>query len=174
MLADKVLIYPNKSLRTKAVEIKEINQEHLNILATMHDAMHDANGIGLAATQIGVMHRLIVINIPGSENNIAVNYSMINPVITSKSKNIIESSEGCLSLPGLTIDLHRHENVDVSYIDQYNNKQCIESVSGLLSCCLQHEIDHLDGKMIVDYLSPLKRFRAIASWKRDLKSKNDN
>lgn len=170
MHADKILIFPNKILRTKAVEISSISQKHIDILAKMHEIMHDANGIGLAATQIGLLHRLLVISIPETENSLPLQLSMINPIITTKSEQMLESSEGCLSLPGLTIEIPRHEVISVSYLDQEKQKQSLESVSGLLSCCLQHEIDHLDGKMIVDYLSPLKRARTIYSWKRSLKN----
>ncbi|RKZ96442.1 MAG: peptide deformylase [Gammaproteobacteria bacterium] len=150
----KILCFPDERLRNKAKPVKKVSSAHQRLLDDMLETMYDAPGIGLAATQVNVHERLIVIDISEDKNE---PYCLINPEIISDSgKETME--EGCLSVPDTYAEVERADTVSVKYLDRKGNEKILET-DGLLAVCLQHEIDHLQGKLFVDYLSKLKRER---------------
>ena len=150
----KILCFPDERLRNKAKPVKKVSSAHQRLLDDMLETMYDAPGIGLAATQVNVHERLIVIDISEDKNE---PYCLINPEIISDSgKETME--EGCLSVPDTYAEVERADAVSVKYLDIKGNEKILEA-DGLLAVCLQHEIDHLQGKLFVDYLSKLKRER---------------
>jgi len=149
-----ILHFPDKRLRTKAKEISNIDDDLRAFISDMFETMYDAPGIGLAATQVNFHQRLMVIDV-SEENDEPLCF--INPVITHK-EGVELMQEGCLSVPGFYEDVERAETITVKALDKQG--QAFEiTTDGLLAVCVQHEIDHLDGKLFVDYLSPLKRNR---------------
>ncbi len=150
----KILCFPDERLRNKAKRVEKVSSAHQRLLDDMLETMYDAPGIGLAATQINVHEQLIVIDISEDKKN---PYCLINPeVISDSGKEIME--EGCLSVPDTYAEVERADAVSVKYLDSKGNEKILEA-DGLLAVCLQHEIDHLQGKLFVDYLSKLKRER---------------
>jgi len=149
-----ILHFPDKQLRTKAQKISHIDDNLRTIISDMFETMYDAPGIGLAATQVNVHQRLMVIDV--SEDNDQP-LCFINPVITHK-EGVELMQEGCLSVPGFYEDIERAEAITVKALDKQGEEFEL-TTDGLLAVCIQHEIDHLDGKLFVDYLSPLKRNR---------------
>lgn len=150
----EILHFPDKRLRTKALEINTFDDILRSFIDDMFETMYDASGIGLAATQVNFHKRLIVIDV--SEDNDEP-LCFINPVITHK-EGIEVSQEGCLSVPGFYEEVERANIITVKALDPHG-KNFELTTSDLLAVCIQHEIDHLDGKLFVDYLSPLKRNR---------------
>lgn len=147
--------YPEKVLREKAVPVSEINRDIQRLIDDMIETMYAAPGIGLAAPQVGVSKRIIVIDVgvkEGEKNSLLV---LINPEIIS-SYGEIESEEGCLSLPGYITTVKRAESVIVSGLDREGKEIKVEG-EGLLSRALQHEIDHLNGMLLIDRISSIKR-----------------
>ena len=128
----------------------------------MGKRLYEFEGVGLAAPQVGVLKKLVVIDIREEPAKL---YKMINPKIVWKSEEMIDSKEGCLSLPKLRETILRHEKVQVEYFNENFEKQTVEG-EGLLSCCLQHEIDHLSGKLYIDHLSRFKRNRFLSKFKK--------
>jgi len=121
----------------------------------MLETMYSLNGIGLAAIQVGVPKRIIVLDISKEENKKNPMY-FINPVIKNKNKELATYEEGCLSVPGQFAEIDRPSECDVEYLD-YNGEKQLLYVTGLLATCIQHELDHCDGKLFIDYLSKLKK-----------------
>ncbi|MEE8387451.1 MAG: peptide deformylase [Acidiferrobacterales bacterium] len=149
-----ILQYPDTRLRTVAKPVESFGDDIWQLVTDMTDTIYDAPGIGLAATQIDVHLRVIVIDITPDQSDLHV---FINPqLIDLQGKTVTE--EGCLSVPGVFEDVHRAERVRVKALD-VDGKPYELDVDGLLAVCIQHEIDHLDGKVFVDYLSPLKQQR---------------
>lgn len=137
-------VYPQAVLRTKTAKIKDpLNEEIQTLISEMFQMMHAKNGVGLAAPQVGKSIRLCVIEVDG------IQYALINPTITAKSKTQVVSEEGCLSFPNQFFPIKRHEKVQVRYLDK-NGKNAKIKADGLLAVALQHEIDHLDGVLIID------------------------
>ncbi|AGH42132.1 peptide deformylase [Paraglaciecola psychrophila] len=149
-----VLRFPDERLRTVAKKIEKVDKSITAIIADMFDTMRDENGIGLAATQVDVHKQLVVMDV--SENQDAP-MVFINPEITQKEGKTI-SEEGCLSVPNNYAQVERAEKITVSALDKTGEHFTLEA-DGLLAICIQHELDHLKGKLFVDYLSPLKRQR---------------
>lgn len=149
--------YPDPVLSKICEEIEVGDVSVLPILEEMSEKLYEWNGAGLAAPQVGILKRMVVIDI---RQEPATLYKMINPKIVWKSEDLIESCEGCLSLPNLRATVLRHASVQVEYLDTNFQPQKIEGAD-FLSCCLQHELDHLDGKLYIDRLSRFKRSRAI-------------
>lgn len=150
----KIVCYPDPILREKSEEIKEIDSTIKELAEDMVDTMYENNGIGLAAPQVGVTKRLITVDISGPdkrENPIV----MINPQIVEKQGEV-EGEEGCLSFPGFRVNVKRAKCLKVRYLD-LEGKEHIVDADELFSVCLQHEIDHLDGKLLIDYAGPLKK-----------------
>ena len=151
----KILIEPDPILRKKCEPIENVDDDIRKLMKDMLETMYDAPGIGLAAVQVGVLKRLIVIDVSKDENKKDPLF-LINPEIISKSDNSSVYEEGCLSLPGQFAEIERPAECSLKYID-FNGKEKKLKADGLLSTCIQHEINHLDGKLIIDFLSKLKK-----------------
>jgi peptide deformylase len=150
----KIHTYPDEVLRTRAKPVLDIDEEILNLIERMGETMYAAPGIGLAANQVGELSRIIVYDLTSRENghNLSV---LINPEIVLTEGEIIHE-EACLSVLDFSADVRRAEKVKVRGTDRDGNPADIEA-EGLLAVCLQHEIDHLDGVLFIDHVSPLKR-----------------
>ena len=136
----------------------------------MLETMYSAPGIGLAAVQVGILKRLVVIDISKEDEKKSPLF-LINPVITFKSKNTSVHEEGCLSLPGYFAEIERPTECHINYLD-YNGKERNLKADGLLSTCIQHEIDHLDGILFIDYLSKIKKDMIIKKLTKFKKEKD--
>jgi peptide deformylase len=150
-----ILTFPDPRLHTVAQPVQAVDARIQQLIADMFETMHEAHGIGLAATQINVHERLIVIDVSEGRDQPLV---LINPEIIWASPEKKINDEGCLSVPGIYDGVERHERVHVRALDGAGKEQMIEA-DGLLAICIQHEMDHLLGKVFVEYLSPLKRNR---------------
>jgi peptide deformylase len=150
-----ILSYPDARLHTVAKPVQGVDARIKTLVADMLETMYDANGIGLAATQIDVHERLVVIDVSEERNRPLV---LINPEIVWASDDKVINEEGCLSVPGIYDGVERSTAVHVTALDAEGELQTIEA-EGLLAVCIQHELDHLLGKVFVEYLSPLKRNR---------------
>ncbi len=149
-----ILHFPDLRLRNKAEPVAEVNAEIRTLLDDMLETMYDAPGIGLAATQVNVPLRVVVIDVSEEKNQPRC---FVNPEILEQI-GVEEMEEGCLSVPGVFETVSRAERIRVRALDR--NGEAFElDVDGLLAVCIQHEIDHLDGKLFVDYLSEMKRQR---------------
>ena len=159
MSVKTILIEPDKILRKISEPVAEVGTEEQKLMNDMIDTMYAANGIGLAAIQIGVSKRIIVIDISRDENKKEPMY-FVNPVI--KNKNLEKSiyEEGCLSVPNQFAEIERPNTCEVEYLD-YDGKQQLLKAKGLLATCIQHEMDHLEGILFIDYLSKLKKLMII-------------
>ena len=155
MSVKKIVIEPDPILRKKSQPLEYVNKEIQNFLKDMLSTMYAAPGIGLAAVQVGVPKRLIVIDLSkdGEKKNPLF---LINPEITYKSNEKSIYEEGCLSLPGHFAEVERPAECHLNYIDYNGNKKNLKA-NGLLATCVQHEVDHLDGILFIDYLSKLKK-----------------
>ena len=154
MSALNVLIYPDERLRTVCQPVAEINDEIRKLVDDMFETMYKEEGIGLAAPQVNIQQRIITIDLDSENSNQIV---LINPeILESSGETGIE--EGCLSIPGFRGLVPRKEKVTVKALNLNGNEFTLEA-DGLLAICIQHEIDHLNGVLFVDYLSPLKRNR---------------
>jgi peptide deformylase len=149
-----ILRFPDERLRTVAKPVTVFDGVLRQLVADMAETMYEAPGIGLAATQVNVHQRVVVIDVSEDQNALQV---LINPVIESVS-GMQTYEEGCLSVPGIYDKVDRPSDVRVRYQDQDGNEQMLET-DGLLAICVQHEIDHLNGKVFVDHLSLLKQQR---------------
>lgn len=164
-----ILEFPDKRLRKKAMPVDRVDDAVRGLVDDMLETMYAAPGIGLAATQVNVQKRVVVIDISEEKNN---PLCFINPEILDK-KGTEEMEEGCLSVPGVFEKVSRAESVRVRALDREGNSFEVES-DGLLAVCIQHEIDHLDGKLFVDYLSPLKRHRARKKLEKEQRQRAAN
>ena len=150
-----IVIEPDPILRKKSSVLEKVNGEIRNLLDDMLQTMYNAPGIGLAAVQIGILKRIIVIDISKEDEN-KKPFFLINPEITFRSKKTSVYEEGCLSLPGHFAEIERPAECHLNFID-YNGKRKELKAKGLLATCIQHEIDHLNGILFIDYLSKLKK-----------------
>lgn len=150
----KILEFPDPRLRTRASPVDIVDDALRALIDDMFETMYAAPGIGLAATQVDVHKRLLVADVSNDKSEPHV---LINPVITEKDGQAI-SEEGCLSVPGFYEEVSRAEHVRVTYLNR-DGVEVQGEFEGLLGVCVQHEIDHLDGKLFVDYLSEAKRQR---------------
>ena len=159
MTIRKILTEPNKLLRQISQSVEKVGMEEKKLMDDMLDTMYEAPGIGLAAIQIGVPKRIIVMDVNRDENKKEPLY-FVNPII--KSKNLEKSTyeEGCLSVPNQFAEIERPNLCEVEYLD-YNGKIQLLKAEGLLATCIQHEMDHLEGILFIDYLSKLKRSMII-------------
>ncbi|MGB0867345.1 MAG: peptide deformylase [Granulosicoccaceae bacterium] len=149
-----ILIFPDKRLRKVAAPVEQFDDALQQLIDNMFETMYDAPGIGLAATQVNVHQQVVVMDLSEAKNEPQV---FINPVIT-KEAGTEEMQEGCLSIPGAYETIQRSETVTVEALDREGKGYTLDA-DGLLAVCIQHEIDHLQGKLFVDYLSPLKKNR---------------
>lgn len=150
----EILHFPDPRLRQPCETIADVNDDIRQLVEDMFDTMYAAPGIGLAAIQINVHKRLLIVDISEDKDEPMV---FINPEILEKD-GVEVMQEGCLSVPGFYEDVERADRIKVKALDQHGNEFTIQA-DGLLAVCIQHEIDHLDGKLFVDYISPLKRQR---------------
>ena len=169
---NKLIYVPNPLLRQKAKEIINVGENEIKIAKKMKDVMLKAPGVGLAANQIGILKQIVTIFFVDQKTKNEVNYSLFNPKILSYSKEKILMEEGCLSLPEQFAEIERPEQIKIQYLND-RNKLISKDVSGVEARILQHEIDHLSGKLFVDYLTPLKRNIIIKKVKKYLKKKHD-
>ena len=155
MTVKTIITEPNKLLRQISKPVEKIGKEEQKLMDDMLETMYAANGIGLAAIQIGIPKRIIVMDISKEEGKKEPRY-FVNPVI--KNKNPIKNTheEGCLSVPEQFAEIDRPSKCEVEYLD-YNGKKQLLKTEGLLATCVQHEMDHLEGILFIDYLSKLKR-----------------
>ena len=148
----EILEFPDARLRTVAKPVQRFDEELRQLVEDMVETMYDAQGIGLAATQVNVHRRLLVLDVSENQDTPRV---YVNPEIIARSGEET-CEEGCLSVPGIYAEVSRAERITVSASD-VDGQSFEESLEGMHAICVQHEIDHLDGKLFVDYLSPLKR-----------------
>ena len=149
-----ILEFPDERLRTKAVAVKNVDDSVRQIVDDMFETMYEASGVGLAATQVDIHRRIIVMDVSEEKDS---PLCLINPEIIKK-EGVEESEEGCLSVPGFFEKVTRAENIRISALDRSGDVFDMDA-EGLLAVCIQHEMDHLKGKLFVDYLSALKRQR---------------
>lgn len=161
-----VLRFPDERLRTVAKEVSAVTDETKQIVADMFETMYAENGVGLAATQVNIHQRIVVIDVSEDKETQLV---LINPTITNKSGDIMINEEGCLSVPGCYAKVDRNTEVTVEALD-INGKAFSLDASELLAICIQHELDHLKGVLFVDYLSPLKRQRIKTKLEKEAKA----
>ena len=164
-----ILKYPDPRLRTVAKPVNEVTSTTRRLIDDMFTIMYAAPGIGLAATQVDVHERIIVIDISVEKDQPLV---LINPEITVKD-GVEVHEEGCLSVPGIYEKVERAETIKLQALDRHGEPFDMEA-DGLLAVCIQHEIDHLEGKMFVDYLSPLKQKRIRKKLEKDQKFAEDH
>ncbi|WP_430471469.1 peptide deformylase [Thalassospira lucentensis] len=155
MALREILIVPDPRLKKECEPVSEVNDEIRQLLSDMLETMYAAPGIGLAAPQIGVMKRVVVMDVSDDKDK-PEPLKLINPEIIWESEDTSIYQEGCLSIPDQYADVERPIEVGVRYLDENGKEQEIEA-DGLLSTCIQHEVDHLDGVLFTDYLSALKR-----------------
>jgi len=148
----RILEFPHPKLRTKAVSVDNVDQQLLQLIDDMFETMYAAPGIGLAATQVDVHRRLLVADISSEKNDPQV---LINPQILEKDGAVV-TEEGCLSVPGFYEEVERAEHIRVRYVNR-DGADIENEFEGMLAVCVQHEMDHLEGKLFVDYLSEAKR-----------------
>jgi peptide deformylase len=154
MSIKKILTEPDPFLRQKSYDVDKVDDKIRKLMDDMLDTMYAAPGIGLAAIQVGVPYRIIVIDLSKEEKKKPLYF--INPKIISKSKSNATYEEGCLSVPGQFAEIDRPDQCHINYLD-YNGSQQELSAKGLLATCIQHEMDHLEGILFIDYLSKLKK-----------------
>ena len=162
-----IIIEPDPILRKKSTTLETVDDSIRKILDDMLQTMYNAPGIGLAAVQIGILKRLIVIDVSKKEEEKKPLF-LINPEITYQSEETSIYEEGCLSLPGHFAEIERPAKCKINYIN-YHGKKAELKAEGLLSTCVQHEIDHLNGILFIDYLSKLKKDMIIKKLKKQKK-----
>ena len=159
MAIRSIITEPNKLLRQVSKPVNQVGKEEQKLMKDMLETMYAANGIGLAAIQVGIPKRIIVMDICKEENKKEPRY-FVNPII--KNKDLLKATyeEGCLSVPNQFADIDRPSKCEVEYLD-YNGQKQLLKAEGLLATCIQHEMDHLEGILFIDYLSKLKRSMII-------------
>ena len=155
MAIKTIITEPNKILRQKSLPVDLVGAEEQRLMDDMLETMYNANGIGLAAIQIGVPKRIIVMDISKNDEKNSPMY-FVNPEIKNKVTETSIYEEGCLSVPNFFAEVNRPKKCDVEYLDYDGNKKILNA-EGLLATCIQHEMDHLEGILFIDYLSKLKK-----------------
>ena len=155
MSVKKILTEPNKLLRQVSKTVEKVGEEEKKLMDDMLDTMYAAPGIGLAAIQIGIPKRIIVMDVSRDENKKEPMF-FVNPVIKNKNSEKTKYEEGCLSVPNQFAEIERPNMCEVEYLDYNGDKKKLKA-DGLLATCIQHEIDHLEGILFIDYLSKLKK-----------------
>ena len=159
MATRTIITEPNKLLRQVSKPVSKVGKEEQKLMKDMLETMYAANGIGLAAIQVGIPIRIIVMDICKEENKKEPRY-FVNPIIKNKDPLKATYEEGCLSVPNQFADIDRPSKCEVEYLD-YNGQKQLLKAEGLLATCIQHEMDHLEGILFIDYLSKLKRSMII-------------
>ena len=170
MTIRKILTEPNKTLRQVSLQVDRVGKSEQLLMDDMLETMYHAKGIGLAAIQIGVPKRIIVMDLSKEEEKKDPRY-FVNPVIKNKNLNLSKYLEGCLSIPDQFAEVDRPSTCEVEYLDYNGNKKLLKA-DGLLATCIQHEMDHLEGILFIDHLSKLKKSMIIKKLSK-LKSKED-
>lgn len=164
----KILTEPDPILRKKSNSIEKVDNELRKLMDDMIETMYQAPGIGLAAIQVGVLKRVVVIDVSKDENNKSPLF-LINPKILSLSKKTSTYEEGCLSLPGQYAEIERPSECEIKFINYHGKNQTLKA-DGILATCIQHEVDHLNGILFIDYLSKLKKTMIIKKLSKQKKS----
>ena len=159
-----IVVYPARILQQTAAPVEAVDNEVRQLLDDMKATMSNAEGVGLAAPQVNISQRIIVCRLIGEDGVPKELYEMINPEITARAGSITWE-EGCLSIPGFRMEIERHEFITCNYLNRNGEAQTIEA-GGLLAVVIQHEIDHLDGKLIIDNISSLKREMYLSKLKK--------
>ena len=167
MAIRRILTEPDPFLRQKSFNIEKVDGEVRKLMDDMLETMYDAPGIGLAAIQVGVPKRIVVIDLSKEEKKTPLYF--VNPKIILKSNSNSTYEEGCLSVPGQFAEIDRPNRCHISYLD-YNNKNQELKAEGLLATCIQHEMDHLEGILFIDYLSKLKKSFIVKKLSKQKKS----
>jgi peptide deformylase len=167
MTIRKILTEPDPFLRQKSHDISTVSDEDRKLMDDMLDTMYAAPGIGLAAIQVGIPKRIIVIDLSKEEKKEPLFF--VNPKIILKSKSNSTYEEGCLSVPGQFAEIDRPDQCHINFLD-YNGKQQKLKAEGLLATCIQHEMDHLEGILFIDYLSKLKKSFIVKKLSKQKKS----
>ena len=170
MAIKEILTEPNEILRQVSLPVENVSKEEQILMDDMLETMYRANGIGLAAIQIGVPKRIIVLDISKNEKEKNPMY-FVNPVVKNRNLNLSSYEEGCLSVPNQFAEINRPSSCEVEYLN-YNGEKSFLKAEGLLATCIQHEIDHLEGILFIDYLSKLKKTMIIKKLSKQ-KSKID-
>ena len=165
MAVKTIITEPNKILRQVSKPVDSVGKDEQSLMDDMLETMYAANGIGLAAIQIGIPKRIIVMDISKDENKREPRY-FVNPIIINRDKLKSTYEEGCLSVPNQFAEIDRPKNCDVEYLD-YNGEKKLLKAEGLLATCIQHEMDHLEGILFIDYLSKLKKSMIIKKLSRN-------
>ena len=168
MTIRNILTEPDPFLRQKSTNVEDVNDEIRVLMNDMLETMYNAPGIGLAAIQIGVPKKVIVIDL-SRDNEKRTPLHFINPQIITNSKNEESYEEGCLSVPGQFAEINRPNKCKVKYLDYYGQEKIMEA-EGLLATCIQHEMDHLEGILFIDYLSKLKKSMIVKKLSKHKKS----
>ena len=151
----KILTLPDPTLRKKSLIVEKVDRGIRKLMDDMLETMYAAPGIGLAAVQIGILKRVIVMDMSKKDEK-KEPYFIVNPKIISKSKELASYEEGCLSIPNQFAEIERAKKCSIQFIDYHGKEQQLEA-DGILATCIQHEIDHLNGVLFIDYLSKLKK-----------------
>ena len=150
-----ILTEPNKLLRQVSLSVEKVGNDERRLMDDMLETMYEAKGIGLAAIQIGIPKRIIVMDLSKEKEKKDPRY-FVNPIIKNKNLNLSQYLEGCLSLPDQFAEVDRPSTCEVEYLDYNGNKKILKA-DGLFATCIQHEMDHLEGVLFIDYLSKLKK-----------------
>jgi len=169
MTVKTILTEPNQLLRQISKSVDNVGHEEQKLMDDMLDTMYAANGIGLAAIQIGVPKRIIVMDLSKDKNKKEPRY-FVNPVIKDRDNNKATYEEGCLSVPNQFAEIDRPKKCEVEFLD-YNGKKKLLKAEGLLATCIQHEMDHLEGILFIDYLSKLKKSMIIKKLSKNKSSR---
>lgn len=156
-----IVTFPDERLKVRSEEVAEINDDIKNLVKDMFRMMYLHRGVGLSAVQIGVNKRIFVMDIPKKGQMV-----MINPVIKDMSKETSTYVEGCLSLPEISAEVERPKIITLEYTDIKGKRQTLTTKGGMLSTCIQHEYDHLDGILFIDRLSPEERLEKIKEYRK--------
>ena len=168
MTIREILTEPNKLLRQVSKPVDKVTKEEQILMDDMLETMYKANGIGLAAIQIGVPKRIIVMDISKNDQENNPMY-FVNPVIKNKNKEFSTYEEGCLSVPNQFAEVDRPATCEIEYLDYYGEKKLLKA-HGLLATCIQHEMDHLEGILFIDYLSKLKKSMIVKKLSKSKKN----
>ena len=168
MALRQILTEPNEILRKKSLPVDSVDKDLQILMDDMLETMYAAPGIGLAAIQVGIPKRVIVLDIKQKEGKKNPLF-FVNPEIIQKSKNLSTYEEGCLSVPGQFAEIDRPDKCHIKYLDYYGEKKEINA-EGMLATCIQHEMDHLEGILFIDYLSKLKKTMIIKKLSKQKKA----
>ena len=167
----KLVYAPDPILKKECSPVPQVDDHHRELISKMNDVMYEANGVGLAAPQVGIDMRIFILD-PGAKEEEKKPLAMINPVLLSIDENLTPYEEGCLSFPEHFAEIDRPDKLTIEYLDE-NNKKKVISTDGFTSRIIQHELDHLNGILFVDHLSRLKRdviIRKMKKFKKDQSS----